>query len=137
MSAASLESPLPPESWWSAVSEGRILLLQCKRCDAAWLPWMPHCPDCGSGSQTTTIEASGRGTLYSWVVVHSSQSCPDEVPFTVAAVRLDEGAVLYGRLRSGAVPVADAPVRAGFVEREGRTVIDFGLLPHGEVSDGG
>jgi uncharacterized OB-fold protein len=118
---------LTPEAWWQAADERRILLLRCPVCSAAWLPWAPHCPDCGPGTHPETIEACGRGTLYSWVGVQRSVSSPEDSPFTVAAVRLVEGAMMYGRLRldPGEDPQAEGVVEAVFVERGGRTVVDF------------
>jgi uncharacterized OB-fold protein len=117
---------LTPADWWNAAAESRLLLLRCPACDAHWLPWMPHCPDCGPGTGPVVVESSGRGSLYSWVVVHKSLSSPSEVPFTVASVRLVEGAMIYGRLSTdGTEPRANAVVNATFQKRDGMTVIDF------------
>ena len=51
-----------------------------------------HCPECLS-PELSWFEASGRGTLYSFTVVERAQSADFEadVPYTVAAVILDEG----------------------------------------------
>jgi uncharacterized OB-fold protein len=113
--------------WWAATAQRRLLLLRCPDCGTTWLPWMPHCPEHGPTTEPETIESAGRGRLYSWVVIHYSVSAPDDVPFTVASVLLDEGAMIYGRLavEPGADLQADAPLTAEFVPRDGRTVIDF------------
>jgi uncharacterized OB-fold protein len=119
-----------PADWWAATAEGRLLLLRCPTCGCTWLPWMPHCPEHGPTTEPETIESAGTGVLYSWVVIHYSVSEPDEVPFTVASVLLDEGAMIYGRVdvKSSADLVANARVTAEFVPRHGRTVVDFRLI---------
>lgn len=129
-----VDTQLTPAAWWEASAEGRIELLRCPQCHGTWLPWMPHCPDCGPGTGPEAIVSTGRGTIYTWVVIHYSVSVPDEVPFTVAAVQLEEGAMIYGRL----TPEAAADVRAGaeveavFVQRDGRTVADFAFAKPGD-----
>ena len=108
-----LTPELSPADWWQGVADERLLLLRCPVCSATWVPWMPHCPDCGPGTGPRAIESAGRGTLYSWVVVQHSVSMPEEPPFTVASVRLDEGAMIYGRLtvEPSGNELADKPVR--------------------------
>jgi uncharacterized OB-fold protein len=120
------DTTLSPGRWWQAAGEGRLLILRCPVCDSSWLPWMPHCPECGRGPTPDVVESTGRGTIYSWVGVRSSISSPDEAPFVVASVKLDEGAMIYGRLRDE--PVADGQVEAVFVERGDRTTIDFAAV---------
>jgi uncharacterized OB-fold protein len=116
----------PADVWWAAVADGRILLRHCLSCGTHWLPWTPYCPECGPGPGSEWVESGGRGTLYSWVVVRHSVGSPDEVPFTVAAVLLEEGAQLYGRLAYPDRPlVGDEPVHARFEQRDGRTVVAF------------
>jgi uncharacterized OB-fold protein len=82
---------------------------------------MAHCPDCGRHGEVEVTQADGRGTVYSWVVVTRSASSPDDVPFTVLSVRLDEGAMVYGRLARSvtAPPTAEMPVRAVISQRDG------------------
>jgi uncharacterized OB-fold protein len=122
-------APLTADGWWQAAADRQLLLSRCRVCSTTWLPWMPHCPECGLAGDPEVIESTGEGTLYSWVVVHYSMSQPDDAPFTVGSVLLDEGAMFYGRLTAEAAAAvrADLPLAARFVERDGRTVIDFGL----------
>ncbi|MFN8217821.1 MAG: OB-fold domain-containing protein [Solirubrobacterales bacterium] len=117
------ETGLTPAEWWEAAERGHLLVLRCPVCGAAWLPFMPHCPDCGRGSEPRVVESSGRGTIYSWVGIEASISAPDETPFVVASVRLEEGAMIYGRLIGE--PSAEGAVRAVFVEHAGRTTVEF------------
>jgi uncharacterized OB-fold protein len=114
---------LTPERWWEALADERLLMLRCPVCRAAWMPFMPHCPDCGRGPVPLVVESGGRGTLYSWVGIQSSISSPEEAPFVVGSVLLDEGAMIYGRVVGE--PSADARVEAVFVDRGDRTTVDF------------
>lgn len=53
-------------------------------------PPMPACPETGS-LEWTTVEASGRGTIHSFVVMHQPQLPGFEYPLPVVLVELEEG----------------------------------------------
>ena len=62
--------------------------------------------------------ASGRGTVFSYVVHHAPQVPGRTLPFVIALVELDEGVRMLGELR-GADPAAveiGMPVRATFID---------------------
>jgi uncharacterized OB-fold protein len=67
------------------------------------------------------IEASGAGSLYSWVVVNRAldESFLEDAPYTIVVIDLHEGARVNARLRDGDVELiagmrmAVAPYRAG------------------------
>jgi uncharacterized OB-fold protein len=94
----SVELPVPapergPETdpFWSATSEGRLLLAECVNCgDVIWYP-RALCPSCG-GRSINWVDASGRGRIYSFSVVHRGPGAyRDAVPYVVAYVELEEG----------------------------------------------
>ncbi|MHB1717985.1 MAG: Zn-ribbon domain-containing OB-fold protein [Acidimicrobiales bacterium] len=94
---ASLPTPAPavsPETqeFWAATTEGRLLLRRCDDC--ATVIWYPraHCPACGS-QHTSWMPASGRGTVYTFTVVHRSavEGFRDALPYVVAYIELEEG----------------------------------------------
>lgn len=94
---ASLPTPAPaisPETqeFWAATTEGRLLLRRCDDC--ATVIWYPraHCPACGS-QDTSWMPASGRGTVYTFTVVHRSavEGFRDALPYVVAYIELEEG----------------------------------------------
>jgi hypothetical protein len=77
------------------------------------------CPFCRA-TETGWIEASGHGTLYSWVVathaVHAS--VVDQVPYVVGLVELEEGVRVVANI-DGCPPedaTADMPVELYFEE---------------------
>jgi uncharacterized protein len=68
---------------------------RCRACGNAWLPPREACPECLSPDPAWE-EASGRGTVVSWVVYHKAyhDAFRDRVPYNVAVVELEEGARL-------------------------------------------
>jgi uncharacterized protein len=106
--------------FWAALAEGRLLIARCSTCGTCSFPPMPGCARCGRNS-VAHVEASGAGRVYSWVTIHVAlhPAFADEVPYTIVATELDEGARMLGRLledvaemRAG-LPVQFAPYRAG------------------------
>ncbi len=79
--------------FWRGCREHRLLLQQCKGCGKFRFPAAQFCPACRSDA-AEWLEASGRGTVYSWiVVVHPvpGDIYRDDVPYAVALVDLEEG----------------------------------------------
>ncbi len=74
--------------WWKAAAEHRLLVQRCADCMHLRLPPAPVCPSCRS-DVSDWKEVSGRGTLYSYTVVHRPIAAGQEVPFVVAVIELD------------------------------------------------
>jgi len=88
------------QPYWGALAEGRFLLQHCNGCGSWSWPPRPICSNCQSDDLTWS-EPSGTGSIHSWVVCHRQySSLPERLPYTIAMVRLDEGAdlLLPGRL---------------------------------------
>jgi uncharacterized protein len=94
-----LPAPAPfvhPEvkPFWDATANGRLLLPRCTACaHVIWFP-RPFCPECGS-LEVEWVEASGRGTVYSFTVNRRGQA---DLPayreagvYVLAYVELEEG----------------------------------------------
>lgn len=87
--------PLPDTDWppaapfWAAAAEGRLSLPRCDGCGR--LVWYPadRCRRCGGEAQSW-VDLSGRGTLFSWVVVHQQFLPQYEPPYVTALVAVDE-----------------------------------------------
>ncbi len=114
-------------AWWAALAERRLLLPRCRDCGQTWFPPTPGCPRCASTS-VGLVEASGRGRVYSWVVANRalSQAFAD-VPYTILAVDLEEGARMFGRLVGPGSVTAAAEVHAVYYEVEGQVLVGFAL----------
>ena len=89
--------PLPDVTWeparefWAGASRSELLIPRCTACGAyAWYP-VARCRRCGEGGFAWT-RMSGRGRLFSWVVVRRAflPAFARKVPFVAALVALDE-----------------------------------------------
>ena len=90
MSALARTIPAPPVSpetkpFWDAATAGTLLLKRCEACGEPHYYPRAICPFCGS-DRTTWLEASGRGTIYSYSVFRRAP-----VPYAIAYVTLEEG----------------------------------------------
>lgn len=106
--------------FWDGAAEGRLVLPRCDRC--ATVIWYPRhlCPACGA-TDVTWFEASGRGTVYSYTVVHRGEGdFAGLPPYTIAYVELEEGPRVLANLLgdTGGWSVGQA-VRAVFERPEG------------------
>ncbi|HXH21006.1 MAG TPA: Zn-ribbon domain-containing OB-fold protein [Dehalococcoidia bacterium] len=72
--------------------ERELRLQRCGACGRYRYPPARFCPHCLSEEASWEV-ASGRGTLYSFIVVHQlyHPGFRDDIPYNVAIVELDEG----------------------------------------------
>jgi uncharacterized OB-fold protein len=88
-----LPSPDPEtQPFWDGCREGRFLVRHCNACGRDYFYPRPFCPTCWS-DDVEWKEASGRGTLYTYSIVHVNDLPPfnQHVPYVAAIVELDEG----------------------------------------------
>ncbi|MFD7615080.1 bifunctional MaoC family dehydratase N-terminal/OB-fold nucleic acid binding domain-containing protein [Streptomyces sp. NPDC059828] len=98
--------------FWEGVAEHRLLIQRCADCDALRFPWLPGCGGCGS-ARWDTVEASGEGTVYSYVVMHHPPFPAFDPPYAVGLIELAEGV----RMVSNVVGVPCDEVRIGLPVR--------------------
>ena len=94
--------------WWDAAKEHRLVIQRCASCKTLRHPPGPCCPECRS-FDWDAVEASGRATLYSYVVAHHPRHPAFDYPLLVAVVDLEEGT----RLITNLVGVLPEDVRIG------------------------
>ena len=88
--------PLPqptPETqhFWDGCREGKLLLQRCKDTGKPYFPPRPFSPYTGS-RDVEVFEASGKATLFSYVINHRpAEGFEDEAPYAIAVVELEEG----------------------------------------------
>jgi uncharacterized OB-fold protein len=84
-------SPLT-EPFWDATRDKKLLVQWCPDCDAGVYWPRVHCPRC-LGGDLGWKEASGRGSVYSFSVMHvaGNPMMADRVPYVIGLVDLDEG----------------------------------------------
>jgi len=80
------------QPFWDALKDGKFLLRHCNACGRDHYYPRPFCPTCWS-EDVAWKEASGRGTLYTYSVVHVNDLPPfhERVPYVAAIVELEEG----------------------------------------------
>jgi uncharacterized OB-fold protein len=110
--------------FWDGVKQHRLLIQRCARCGALRHPPRPMCADCHS-LQWDTVEASGRGAVYSFVMPHHPQLSWFPEPYIVALVELAEGTRLVTNLVDVAAEAVTIgmPVRVRFDEFDGGLVL--------------
>ncbi|MGP0032780.1 MAG: bifunctional MaoC family dehydratase N-terminal/OB-fold nucleic acid binding domain-containing protein [Acidimicrobiales bacterium] len=76
--------------WFEGARAHELLIQRCTSCGTLRHPPLPACGTCRS-FDWDTVAASGRGTLYSFVVVHYPQVPAFEYPLAIGLVELEEG----------------------------------------------
>jgi uncharacterized OB-fold protein len=96
------------EFFWTGLRNNELLIQRCTQCGTLRNPPRPMCPHCQS-LDWDAIKATGRGTVYSWVMPQYPPMPFMEYPYIVALVALEEGI----RLVSNLVDIAPARVEVG------------------------
>ncbi|WP_187370155.1 bifunctional MaoC family dehydratase N-terminal/OB-fold nucleic acid binding domain-containing protein [Streptomyces boluensis] len=109
--------------FWAGVDRHQLLIQRCTACRTLRFPWLPGCNACGS-DQWDTVEASGEGTVYSYVVMHHPPFPAFDPPYAVGLVELAEGV----RMISNVVGVAPDEVRIGMPVRAEFRQVDAELV---------
>ncbi len=76
--------------WWEALKEKKLLIQKCSDCNELRHPPRPMCPHCQS-TEWGSIEASGKGSVHSFVVIHYPVIPPFDYPLVCAVLDLEEG----------------------------------------------
>src|SRR5947199_7447712 len=96
------------QPFWDAARAGRFILPQCNACGRHFFRPEVACTHCFA-TDWQWVEASGRGTLYSYSIVHRAPAPGFAVPLVLAIVDLDEGPAMMSNL----VGCADGDIRIG------------------------
>ncbi|MGZ4676078.1 MAG: Zn-ribbon domain-containing OB-fold protein [Acidimicrobiia bacterium] len=131
------EFPLPDvddpltAGYFSAAARAELAIPRCGAC-GRWV-WYPEaaCPDCGGALAWTAT--SGRGTLFTWVVVERAflPAFAEMVPFVTALVALEEDPAV--RIVALVVDAEPASLRAGLAMEVDFRPLRFPTVPNHEV----
>jgi uncharacterized OB-fold protein len=103
-------------AYWDGARAGELRLQRCRACARAYFPPQPFCPRCAS-RDVETFRASGRATLYSYVI-HHRESPGFAPPYAIAVVALEEGprmmTSLVGVPQTPEALVLDMPLEVEF-----------------------
>jgi len=126
MNADVLDLPLPrptlmTQPFWKAAHEHRLIVQRCDQCGKFRFYPSAGCDRCASAAYTW-VDMSGRGKVYSWIVVRRSVDAAwqKRLPFVSAIIELaEQPGVLIPGLLTGIEPErvqADLPVEVWFEE---------------------
>ena len=111
--------------FWEGARQGKLLIQRCTGCRTLRHPPGPVCPSCHS-FDWDALEASGRGTVYSFVVMHYPEVPPFDSPNSIGLIELEEGTRLIAQL----IGIAPSAIKIGQqVQVEFHTFDDDLALP--------
>jgi len=85
------------EFFWEGTQAGELRIQKCAACGALRHPPGPSCPECHAHERTHVV-ASGRGTVFSYVVHRHPPVPGHELPILLLLVDLEEGTRMIGEL---------------------------------------
>ena len=94
--------------FWEQCARGVLTFQRCSSCGSAGFPPAEMCRECLSTDLAWEASA-GRGTVYSWTVVHRPVTPAFDTPYAPAIVTLDEGYQMITNL----IGIAPEDIRAG------------------------
>lgn len=83
--------------FWDAARAGKLMVQECSACKRRFFRPEIACPHCNSRAWSWE-QSSGRGTLYSFSVMHRAPSPAFKTPFIFAIVAMDEGWTMFSNL---------------------------------------
>ncbi len=122
--------PVPDETsapFFEGTLAGKLMLMRCRACGAWRLPARDRCDRCWS-TDTEWAQASGRGTVFSFILMHQiyHPAFAAEAPYNVTVVDLNEGV----RMTANIVGCENGAIRVGMpVEAVFEPVSDSVSLP--------
>jgi uncharacterized OB-fold protein len=115
-----LPTPTPEtQHFWDGCKKGDLLLQRCSSCSKSYFPPRPFCPHCAS-REVEIYKASGKATLYSYVINHRPRPDISNEPYAIAVVALDEGPRMMTNItgcpQTPEALVLDMPLKVTFLE---------------------
>jgi uncharacterized OB-fold protein/acyl dehydratase len=118
--------------FFDGTKDGKLLIQRCQTCGQLRHPPGPMCRNC-RGLTWDHVEASGRGTIYSFVVTHYPQVPAFDYPLPIVLVELEEGV----RMVMNVLDAEPDDVRIGLPVTIELVDVDPDLtLPHARIATG-
>ncbi len=100
--------------FWEGTASGELRIQKCNACGELRHPPGPMCPTCHAADRGYVV-ASGKGTVFSFLVHHAPQLPGKELPITLALIELEEGLRMVGEVQANREAIAiGAPVQVVF-----------------------
>jgi uncharacterized OB-fold protein len=124
------------EFFWDGTRSGELRIQRWG--DTVRHPPGPMPPDGDLGAKPDYVVASGRGTVYSYVVHHRPEVPGKRLPFVIALVELEEGVRMLGELVDAdpATVFIGQPVRVGFRKVDDRLTLPVWCPAGGGEAEG-
>ena len=91
------------------LEEGKMMTTECRKCGKIYFPPKMDCSVCGA-SEVDWIEIDELGELVAYsTVMHGPTGFENDVPYTIAVIRLPNGVQVFGRI-SNNIPVDNIKV---------------------------
>jgi uncharacterized OB-fold protein len=74
---------------WEGAKQGRLMVQRCDDCHHHVFPPQPACGACFSPN-LTWVPSSGRGTIYSYTIIHRPPDETFETPYCAAIIEVNE-----------------------------------------------
>lgn len=85
------------EHYWEGLRQGKLLIQRCKSCGTLRHPPQPMC-ECCQSTEWDTIESAGKGTLYTYTVMHYPEIPPFDYPNVIVLIDLEEGVRIVSQM---------------------------------------
>lgn len=85
------------DDWIEAAGDRRLLVQRCQSCGAHQHYPRSLCTSC-HGTDLELVDASGRGVVHSFTVIHRAPRPDVAVPYVVAIIELEEGVRLLSHV---------------------------------------
>jgi uncharacterized OB-fold protein len=102
------------EYFWEGTAIGELRIQKCNACGELRHPPGPMCPTCHAHDRGYVV-ASGKGTVFSFLVHHAPQLPGKALPATLALIEIEEGLRMIGEVKGGRDEIAiGSPVQVVF-----------------------
>jgi uncharacterized OB-fold protein len=124
-----LPEPTPETShFWEGCQADELRLQRCADCSQSYFPPRPFCPKCASRN-VEVYRASGRASLYSYVINHRPRPDVGTEPHAIAVVTLEEGprmmTNIVGCPQTPEALVLDMPLSVTFEKQSEQITLPF------------
>jgi uncharacterized OB-fold protein len=124
-----LPKPTPEtQHFWDGCNAGELRLQRCRDCAHSYFPPRFFCPNCAS-RDVEVYPASGRATLYSYVINHRPRPDMGAEPHSIAVVTLAEGPRMMtnvvGCPQTPEALVLDMPLQVTFEKQTDAITLPF------------
>lgn len=112
--------PVPDEltsPFWDAARAGRLAIQRCQACSTYYQPPVRECYTCAADGKPSALlfeDVSGKGSIYTFTLVHDSRikAFQEILPYPLVQIELAEqkGIILFGNMPE--TPVTDLHIGA-------------------------